>query len=218
MEKGGAQLIQFIVQIILARLLLPNDYGLITLVTVFISLATIFVESGFNTALIQKKDADELDFSSVFYFSLLFAGLLYIVLFFAAPWIAAYYEIPQIVMVLRVLAISLIFGAINSVQNAIVSRRLQFKLLFVRSTVALLISGILGIVMAYLGFGVWALVGQTLSFRLLVTVILWFTLKWRPYSIFSLSRLKSLFAFSWKLLAGSILNTAYRELRNLSIG
>ncbi len=211
-------MIQFVVQIMLARLLLPQDYGLITLVTVFTAVASIFVESGFNTALIQKKDADELDFSSVFYFSLLFAAILYIVLFFSAPGISSYYAMPEITTVLRVLSISLLFGAVNSVQNAIVSRTLRFKLLFIRSTIALLFSGTIGIALAYAGLGVWALVGQTLSYRMFVTLILWFTLKWRPEPVFSVARLGSLFAFSWKLLVGSIFNTAYRELRNLIIG
>ena len=218
MERGGTQLIQFFVHIILARLLMPDDYGLITLVTVFITIATIFIESGFNVALIQKKDADNLDFSSVFYFSLAFAGLLYLFLFFAAPWIASYYETPQITVILRILAINLVFGAINSVQNAVVARELQFKLLFLRSTIALFLSGALGITMAYLNYGVWSLVGQSLSFQFLMTVILWFSLRWRPILKFSYDRLKSLFAFSWKILVGSLFNSAYRELRNLIVG
>jgi teichuronic acid exporter len=185
MERGGTQGIQFIVQIVLARLLLPEDYGIIALVVIFTSIAAVFVQSGLNSALIQKKDADEVDFSSVFYLSLVLACLIYIVLFFAAPFIAAFYVIPEITPVIRVLSIILFFGAFNSIQNAVIARSLQFKKLFFSSTGAILISGTVGIYMAYTGFGVWALVGQQLTNQLFITLILWFTVKWRPQLLFS---------------------------------
>jgi teichuronic acid exporter len=218
MERGGTQGIQFIVQIVLARLLLPEDYGIIALVVIFTSIAGVFVESGFNTALIQKKNADEADFSSVFYLSLVIACLIYIVLFFASPFIAAFYVIPEITPVIRVLSIILFFGAFNSIQNAVIARRLQFKKLFFSSTGAILISGTVGLYMAYRGFGVWALVGQQLTNHLFITLILWFTVKWRPQLLFSLGRLKSLFSFSWKLLVSALIDTIYRDLRSLIIG
>ena len=122
MERGGTQGIQFIVQIVLARLLLPKDYGIIALITIFIALANVFVQRGFNTALIQKKKADEIDYSSVFYLSLSIAIVLYIILFFTAPFVADFYEESQLTLVLRVLSFTLFFGAINSIQNAVVSR------------------------------------------------------------------------------------------------
>jgi teichuronic acid exporter len=218
MERGGTQGIQFIVQIILARLLLPTDYGIIALVVIFTSIAGVFVQSGLNTALIQKKDADEADFSSVFYLSLLIACLIYIILFFAAPFIAAFYKIPEITPVFRVLSITLFFGAFNSIQNAVVARNLQFKKLFFSSTGAILVSGTVGIYMAYTGFGVWALVGQQISNQLFVTLILWFTVKWRPLLLFSLGRLKNLFSFGWKLLVSSLISTLSLDLRSLIIG
>jgi teichuronic acid exporter len=218
MERGGTQGIQFIVQIILARLLLPEDYGIIALVAIFTSIAGVFVQSGLNTALIQKKDADEADFSSVFYLSLVIACFIYIVLFFTAPFIAAFYLIPEITPVIRVLSIILFFGAFNSIQNAVIARRLQFKKLFFSSTGAILISGTVGIYMAYKGFGVWALVGQQISNQLLVTLILWFTVKWRPQLLFSLGRLKRLFYFGWKLLVSALIDTIYNDLRSLIIG
>lgn len=217
-ERGGTQGIQFIVQIILARLLLPEDYGIIALVLIFTSIASVFVQSGFNTALIQKKDADEADFSSVFYLSLFVACLIYIVLCFVAPFIAMFYGEPQITSVLRVLSITLFFGAFNSIQNAFVARNMQFKKLFFSSTGAILISGIVGIYMAYTGFGVWALVGQQLCNQLFITLILWLTVKWRPQLLFSLGRLKRLFSFGWKLLASALIDTVYRDLRSLIIG
>jgi teichuronic acid exporter len=200
MERGGTQGIQFIVQIILARLLLPGDYGIIALVIIFTSIASVFVQSGLNTALIQKKDADEVDFSSVFYLSFSIALIIYIILFFVTPYIAKFYEIPQITPVFRVLSFTLFFGAFNSIQNAVISRNLQFKKLFFSSTGAILISGIVGIYMAYAGYGVWALVGHQLSNQLFVTLILWLTVKWRPSLLFSLERVKQLFSFGWKLL------------------
>ncbi|MCK9217041.1 MAG: lipopolysaccharide biosynthesis protein [Firmicutes bacterium] len=218
MERGGTQGIQFIVQIVLARLLLPEDYGIIALVVVFTSIAGVFVQSGLNTALIQKKDADEIDFSSVFYLSLFLACSLYIILFFTAPFIAAFYKMPQITSVFRVLSITLIFGAFNSIQNAIISRKLQFKRLFFSSTGAILISGMVGIFMAYSGFGVWALVAQQIANRFMVMMILWFTVKWRPHLVFSFNRVKSLFSFGWKLLMSGLLNTVYNDLYSLIIG
>jgi teichuronic acid exporter len=218
MERGGTQGIQFIVQIVLARLLLPEDYGIIALVLVFIAIANVFVQSGLNTALIQKKDADETDFSSVFYLGLFIACLIYIILFFTAPFIAAFYEEAQLIPIFRVLAITLFFGAFNSIQNAVIARRMQFKKLFFSSTGAILVSGTVGIYMAYKGFGVWALVGQQISNQLLVTLILWFTVKWRPKLLFSLRRVKSLFSFGWKVLVTVLIDTAYNDLRSLIIG
>jgi len=218
MERGGTQGVQFIVQIMLARLLLPKDYGLIALVMVFIALANVFVQSGFNTALIQKKEADEIDFSSVFYLSLLVAGLLYLILYFVSPFIAEFYKTPQLITILRVLSITLFFGAFNSIQNAFISRNMLFKKLFFSSLGAILISGTIGIVAAFAGWGVWALVFQQLTNQLSILLILWFTVKWRPRLLFSLRRVSVLFSFGWKLLVSSLLETAYRELRTLIIG
>jgi teichuronic acid exporter len=218
MERGGTQGIQYIVQIILARLLLPEDYGIIALVVIFTSVASVFVQSGLNTALIQKKETDETDFSSVFYLSLFIACLIYIFLFFSAPFIAAFYKMPQITPVFRVLSITLFFGAFNSIQNAVVARKLQFKKLFFSSTGAILVSGAVGIYMAYTGFGVWALVGQQLTNQLFITLVLWFTVKWRPQLLFSLVRVKNLFSFGWKLLVSALIDTVYRDLRSLIIG
>ncbi|MFJ8266843.1 lipopolysaccharide biosynthesis protein [Peribacillus asahii] len=218
MERGGTQGIQFIVQIILARLLLPEDYGIIALITIFITLANVFVQSGFNTALIQKKNANETDFSSVFYLSLLVAGLLYTLLFFTAPFIADFYEEPQLIPVLRVMAITLFFGAINSIQTAVISRKMQFRKLFFSSLGSIGSSGTVGIIMAYMGFGIWALVAQQLVYSFMTTVILWFTVKWRPKLIFSFERLRGLFSYGWKLLASTLIGNLYMNLESLIIG
>ncbi len=218
MERGGTQGIQFIVQIILARLLLPEDYGLIAIVTIFILLANVFVQSGFNTALIQKKDADDLDFSSVFYLSVFVAGLLYVILFVTSPLIANFYREPQLIPILRILAITLFFGAFNSIQNAYIAKNMMFKKLFFSSLGAILISGTAGVVAAYMGYGVWALVIQQLSNQFMITVILWFTIKWRPQLLFSFKRLKVLFSYGSKLLASALIDTFYINIRTLIIG
>ncbi|MBP1762984.1 MAG: lipopolysaccharide biosynthesis protein [Firmicutes bacterium] len=218
MENGGRQGIQFFIQILLARLLLPADYGVIALIVVFIAIANVFVDSGFNAALIQKKNVDETDFSSVFHLSLFVAASLYIALYLSAPLIADFYQEDQIIAILRVLSITLFFGAVNSIQYAVVSRTMKFQKVFFSTLGGTLFSGSLGIVMAYAGFGVWALVAQHLTNQLLITVILWFTVKWRPGMLFSLSRVKSLFAFGRNLLCSSMLDTIYSNLYSLVIG
>jgi O-antigen/teichoic acid export membrane protein len=218
MERGGTQGAQFIIQIVLARLLLPDDYGIISLISIFIIIANVFVQSGFSTALIQKKEIDKIDFSSVFYISIFVSGLLYLLLYFASPGIAAFYSEPKLTAVLRVLSLTLFLGAFNSIQNAIISKKMQFKKLFFASFGAILISGAVGITLAYTGFGVWALVFQQLTNQLLVVIILSFGIKWRPELIFSLSRVKSLFSYGWKLLVSSLIDTFYMNLRSLFIG
>ena len=196
LERLGTQGIQFVVSIILARLLLPSDYGIITMIMVFTAIANAFVQSGFSTSLIQKKNSDELDFSSVFYTSFVIATTCYLILFLTAPLIADFYQMPQITSILRVLAITLFFGAFNSVQNAKLSKDMKFKTLFFSSLGAIIVSGTTGITMAYLGFGAWALVGQQLANIIASTVILWFTSGWRPKIMFSLARVKGLFSYA----------------------
>ena len=218
MERGGTQGIQFIVTIVLARILLPEEFGLIVLVTIFIGIAGVFVQSGFNTALIQKKNVDEVDFSSVFYFSLVVAGILYVFLFFTAPLLANFFEEPKLVLVLRTLSFTLFLGAVNSIQIAVVAREMQFKKLFFSSVGAIIVSGAVGLVMANMGYGVWALVGQQLTNQLMVMVILWITVKWRPRLVFSIKRVNNLFSFGWKLLVSGLIDTLYINLQSLFIG
>ena len=218
LERSATQGMQFVIQIVLARLLLPSDYGMIALVMIFILLANVFVQKGFNTALIQKKHADELDFSSALYLSLFVAVILYIILFFASPYIAIFYREPMLESVLKVLAITLFFGAFNSIQNAYISKHMMFKKLFYSSLGAILISGTCGIIAALADFGIWALVIQQLVNQMMVTLILWFTVKWRPHLLFSFDRIKMLFSFGWKILASALINTLYADIRTLIIG
>lgn len=218
MENGGVQGVQFVVSIVLARILTPDEYGTISLITIFITIANVFIQSGFNTALIQKREADELDFSSVFYLSLGIAGVIYLILFLAAPGIAGFYERPELTPVLRVLSFVLFFGAVTSVQTAKVSRQMQFKKLFYSSLGAVLFSGMLGIVTAFLGAGVWALVIQQLSYQGIMAVILCITVRWRPRLLFSFERVRVLFSFGWKLLCSALIDTVYNNIYGLVIG
>lgn len=218
LERLGTQGVQFIVSIILARLLLPDDYGMVTMILVFTSIANVFIQTGFSVSLVQKKDADELDFSSVFYASIILAIICYTILFIAAPYISKFYNMPEMTSILRVISITLFFGAISSIQNAKISKEMKFKKLFFSSLGAILISGTTGIVMAYKGYGPWALVGQQIANEFATCVILWFTSGWKPKFIFSISRVKSLLSFGWKILCSSLLDTFYRNIYNLTIG
>nr|WP_321295758.1 lipopolysaccharide biosynthesis protein [uncultured Sphaerochaeta sp.] len=217
-ERFGTQGLQFIIQVILARLLFPSDYGVLALVVIFITIANVFVQSGLSTSLIQKKVVDQVDYSSVLYISLGIAGILYCTLYFMAPLIGVFYDNDGLVLVLRVLALTLFPGAFNSIQNAIVSRMMQFKRLFYSSVGAGIVSGIVGISLAYYGYGIWALVFQQLTNQICITLILWFTVKWRPTLQFSFERVKVLFSFGWKLLVSSLIDTIYNDLRSLLIG
>lgn len=218
LERLGSQGIAFIVQIILARMLIPSDYGILALITVFIVFANVFVQSGLNTALIQKKDADETDFSTVFYLSLFIAAILYIVLFISAPFIARFYNNDSLSDMLRVLSITLFFGAFNSIQIAKVARELNYKVLMGCSISAIIISGIIGVTLAYLGYGVWALVAQQLSNQILICITMLFRVKWYPKLCFSFTKLKPLYSFGWKLLVSNLLININHEIQSLIIG
>jgi len=218
LERTGAQGAALITSIILARSLLPEDFGVIALITVFITIANVFVQSGLGTALIQKKDTNSTDFSSVFYISLLIATILYGILFFLAPFIALFFDLPQLTLIIRVISLTLFPFAFNSIQSAFVIKNMQFKKLFLSSFTATIISGIVGIIMANNNFGSWALVGQQLSNSITVCLIMWFTVKWRPKLIFSFKSLRTLFSFGWKLLVSNLINTTYNEIFSLIIG
>ena len=217
-ERCGAQLVTFIVSIVLARILTPSDYGTIALVTVFTTILQVFIDSGLSTALIQKKDADDLDFSSVFYFNFVICIILYLIMFVSAPFIADFYKDSSLVSIVRVISLTLIISGVKGVQQSYVSRHMLFKRFFFSTLGGTIFSAILGIIMAYAGFGVWAIVFQQLSNNAIDTLILWITVKWRPIKKFSWSRLKNLLSFGWKMLASSLVDTVYNNLRNMIIG
>ncbi len=218
MENGGVQVVQFVISIVLARILDPEEYGLIGLIMIFITFGNVFIQQGFGTALVQKKDADDIDFSSVFWVNLGVSVLLYIVLFFAAPFVAAFYDRPQLEPVLRVFAFVLIIGSFNAVQNALLTRRMDFRHLFISSLTAVLASGAVGIVMAKTGFGVWALVGQQLSYQIFYSIIIVLTVHWVPRRIVDRGRVGGLFSFGWKMLASALIDNIYTSFYGLVIG
>ena len=218
LERCGAQGVTLIVSIVLARLLNPEIYGTVALVTVFTTIMQIFVDSGMGNALIQKKDADDLAFSSVFYFNMIMCSVLYLIMFFIAPFIASFYKIPELTAVVRVLSLILIISGVKNVQQAYVSRHLMFKRFFFATLGGTIGAAIIGILMAYFGFGVWALVAQMLFNTTIDTLILWITVKWRPKKMFSIQRLKSLFSYGWKLLVSALIDTVYNNVRQLIIG
>ena len=217
-ERCGAQAVSFVVSIVLARLLDPEVYGTIAIVTIFTTILNVFVDSGLGTALIQKKDADDLDFSTVFYANIVFCLILYALIFTAAPFIASFYGESILTPVIRVLSLTVVISGIKNVQIAYVSKHLMFKKFFWSTLGGTIGAAVFGIYMAYTGYGVWALVAQQVFNTLVDTVILWITVKWRPKWMFSFHIFKALFSYGWKLLVSSLINTVYNDIRQLIIG
>ena len=218
MDTFGQQGIRFVIQIVLARLLLPEQFGLIAMLTIFIVLAEAFINSGFGQAMIQKKNADYTDECSIFYFnvfiSLIATGLLWL----SAPWIAAFYKQPLLTPLTRVLSLNLIINAFAQIQRTILRKKIDFKSQLKASVSASLFCGVIGIVMAYKGFGVWALVGQQVSRALAETMLYWFVSDWRPALILSFSSLRSMFSFGSKLLFSGLLETVFNNIYLVVIG
>lgn len=217
MERCGAQLVSVVVSFVLARMLDPAVYGLVAKVTIITSIMLVFVDSGMANSLIQKKDPDDLDFSSVFFFNVAFCLVLYVGLFFAAPLIAGYNGQPELTAIVRVLGLTVVVAGVKNVQQAYVSKTMQFKRFFFATLGGTAVSAAVGIAMAYKGFGVWALVAQQLSNVTINTCVLWLTVGWRPKAMFSLERLRALLGYGWKLLASGLLDTVYNKLREIFI-
>ncbi|MBQ2900585.1 MAG: lipopolysaccharide biosynthesis protein [Agathobacter sp.] len=217
-ERVLAQGISFVISLVLARLLSPDDYGMIALVLVFINLAYVFISSGFATALIQNKDADSTDFSTNFYCSFVCAIVIYIGIFFASPFVADFYENQELVLVLRVFALQIPLSAYNSIQNAYVARHMMFKKNFVSTVISTIISGTIGIAMAVLGYGVWALVAQSISNVIVSTIVLAIIVPWHAELKFSMQSAKNMMGYSSKLFAADLSGTFFNEVRSLIIG
>lgn len=217
-ERSGAQFVAFIVSIVLARMLSPDIYGTVALINVFTSILQVFVDSGLGNALIQKKDADDVDFSTVFYVNLLFCGALYTLLFVCAPLIAKFYHDMSLTALTRVVGITLIVSGIKNIQQAYVSRNMMFRKFFFSTLGGTIAAAVVGISMAWAGYGAWALVAQQVINVSIDTIILWITVKWRPQRAFSMERLKGLFSYGWKLLMSSLIDIVYQNSRQLVIG
>lgn len=218
LEKLSGQAVHFVVGMILARLLTPNDYGTVALYAIFFSIAKVLVDSGFGSALIQKKDADDLDFNSVFYLNMVLSVLAYIALFFAAPFISQFYKSPELTVIVRVAALSFFFNAVNAIQGAELTKKMLFHLSFRISLITTITSAVCGVTLAFLGYGVWALVWSSLIKGFVGVIARWFIIAWRPKLMFSFDRLKPLFSYGWKMAVSSLLTAVFNNLNGLLIG
>lgn len=218
LERGGVQIVQFIVSIVIARILNPEYYGIISIITVFTTLATVFVQSGLCTAIIREKNICSVQLSSIFYYSLSISTILYFILFVCAPWISEFYQIPQLTSSLRVMSLILFPGAFNSVQNALIARKMAFRQQCIGSLIAAALSGTLGIILAVLNTGVWALVFQQLSYQVFICFILFLYVKWVPKWEFSFRQTIGLFKYGIKLLGARLVDTIFHNVESLVIG
>jgi len=217
-DAAGNRIVQFVISVILARLLAPEQFGLIAMLTIFMAVAQAFLDSGFGLALVQKKEITEADTSSVFYFNLAIGSVLTGLLYLAAPWIAAYYERPDLSSLTRALSFVLVINSFAVVQTAMLTRHVAFKLQTKVSLISVLCSGAIGVVLAYRGFGVWSLVAQQISRAILNVVLLWVLNRWRPALVFSFSALRRMFTFGSRMLASALLNQVFDNIYYPLIG
>lgn len=217
-ERFSVQGISFVLSLIIARLVMPSEFGLIAMLNIFISLAQAFVDSGFSNALIQKQDRTEIDYSTVFHFNIVVSLFFYLLLFAAAPLIADFYEQPRLVSVTRWIALSFVLSSFSVVQRAKLTITHDFKTQAIASLISVIISGVLGVIFAYLDYGVWALVIQTNVNQLLISLFLWIFAKWSPKLVFSWQSFKTLFSFGSKLLVSGLINSLYTNMYTIVIG
>lgn len=214
----GTMMVNFVSNLVLARLLMPEDFGCIAMLYVFIAISGIFVNGGLGSALIQRKNPTHIDYTTVFYWNLAFSVLFYFILFFSAPFIANFYDMPQLTLVLRVQSLTLFIQGFNIVQATQLQKQLRFKELSIRNLIAAVIGMIVGVVMAFLGYGVWSLVAASLSGALASVLLLWWMSSWRPSLEFSFETLWSLFGFGGLILLSNLVEAIYNNLQRLIIG
>ncbi|WP_322150321.1 lipopolysaccharide biosynthesis protein [Paratractidigestivibacter sp.] len=217
-EQSASSFVSLVVQIVMARLLAPDEFGMLAIMLVFVNVGNVIVQSGLNTAIIQGSDVTERDYSTVFWMSFVASLVLYVIVFAAAPAIAAYYVMPSIVAPLRALVLILIVNAYNSIQEAVVARALEFNKTARATVIAGVTSGALGIISAVAGTGIWALVVQQLLFQVVKSIVLAVQIPWKPRFLFDAGRARLLFSFSWKLLVSGLLEQGYQSLSDLMIG
>ena len=218
LERASAQIVSFIISIVLARILLPDDYSVVGIVTIFFAFANIIISGGLSTALIQKKEVNDVDYSSVLFFSLLIAIVIYATLFFVSPFIANIYNKPILIPIFRVMGITLFINVIKSVVCAYISRRMAFKMYFFATLFGTILSAVVGIYMAKTGFGAWALVAQQMTNVIVDTLILIILSRFRVSPRISIRQTRVLFKFGWKIFANSLLNETFDEVSPLIIG
>ena len=217
-ERFSVQGIQFLLSIIIARLISPSDYGMIAMLSIFLAIAQQFVDSGFSNALVQKKNRNDVDFSTVFYTNFIISTIIYVALFIAAPWIAKFYDIPQLEIITKWVGLTIIFTGLSIVQRAKLTIELNFRTQAKISLVSVIISGIFGISLAWYGYGVWALVVQTLVNNFINSLLLWISAKWKLQFVFSWQSFRSMFSFGSKLLVVGLLHVFYSNIYTLIIG
>ena len=218
LERVGSYGIGFIVSVILARRLSPEEFGVIAIMMVFIALSNVFIDSGFSTALIQKKDMEQADCCSVFYINIVMSLVLYGILYLASPFIAEFYEMKELTLYLHVFSLVLIIRSFSLVQNALLRKRMLFHLSFRISWISLIVSGAMGIIMAYSGCGVWSLIVQQITNAVITVIMQWFWVKWSPQWLFDWQRTKELFSFGWKMFCSSFIDTLYNDIYSIVIG
>ena len=206
------------VQLVLARLILPEEFGTIALLNIFITLSNVLITTGFATAIIQKKDLTETDKSSAYFMGLGISVVLYVIMFFSAPYIAEFYKDPDLSLVLRVYSVVIIIAGLRSVHNSLINKELKFKINLWRGLITVVAQGTVGIALAYMGFGVWALVVSYIVGSIVGAIYTSFVVKWRPQLLFSWDAVKSMFKFSSNVLLSSVFNTVYSDIRALIIG
>ncbi|XZM23876.1 lipopolysaccharide biosynthesis protein [Clostridium perfringens] len=210
--------IQFLIQIFLARLLLPEEFGLIGMITVFIAVSNSIIDSGFTNALIREKNPTQEDYSTVFYFNLLTSVILYIILYILSPQISLFFNQPKLLNILRILAITLIINSFSIIQRTILTKKINFKVQMNINIVSSLVSGIIAVVLAFKGFGVWSLVFRTIIMQTMQSILLCIFNHWKPSLVFSIKSFNKLFSFGWKLLVSGLIDTLYNNLYYLIIG
>lgn len=218
MQKILGQTINFSVSVVLARLLLPSDYGTVALAGMYTVLLGIFISCGLGAALIQKKDVDDLDLSTIFWAQLLFSSIIYAFVFVSAPYFSSMFHDDRLTSILRVSALSMPLGALGGIQSSIVSRNMAFKTYFYRTLASSIISGVIGISMAYGGCGAWALVGQHMSSGIIGTITVYSQVRWLPSFRFSMERFRGLFSYGWRVAGASLIGTICGQLRGYIIG
>lgn len=217
-EKIGTYVVNFAIQIILARLLCPNDYAVVAMLAIFFSISQAFIDSGFATTLIQKQDCTQADYSSVFYFNVLIGGVVYLLFFFGAPFIESFYNFEGLALVTKVYSLNLFINSFAMVHRVILTKELKFKKIALITFSSSIISAIPVIVMAYLGYGYWALVGQSLMSAVITSALIMYQSKWRPSLIFSKNSLAKLAPFGLKMLVVYLFHAVYNNVYSLLIG
>ena len=213
--RFSTQGISFVISVLLARILSPSDYGVVGMIGIFMAIAQTFIDSGFGSALIRKKDCTDEDYSTAFYFNIVVGIVCYFILFFSAPLIADFFDTPILKDIVRVLSINLFLGSLTIVQAARLTAAVDFKSQAKISLVATIVSGCVGLFMAYSGYGVWSLVYQSVSSSVVRTILFWIVTKWRPQRTFSKHSFKYLFGFGSKILSASLLHTIYANLTTI---